>query len=285
MANDLGGLIDDILVYRLDKAYYVVCNASNRENVIKRFQEHLEGAKAGLADRTLETAMIAVQGPSALATLRPICDVPLDKMKYYHVAIGKAAGAQAMVSRTGYTGEDGFELVVAAADAASVWDALMNSGAGFGVLPCGLGARDTLRFEAGMPLYGHELSESINPFAAGVGWAVKLDKGDFAGAEALKQHKESPGAARVGLRLEGKRIARQDSSVSCQDRNVGLVTSGAYSPTLEASLAMALVDPEAAALGTAVVVDVRGKPEPAAVVGLPFYKRPKAHDGSTAAPA
>jgi aminomethyltransferase len=276
MANDLGGLIDDILVYRLDKGYYVVCNASNRECVIEQFQEHLENAKAKLTDRTLATAMIAVQGPSALATLQPIYDLPLDVLKYYHVAMGKAAGVQAMVSRTGYTGEDGFELVVAATDAEKVWEALLASGAGFGILPCGLGARDTLRFEAGMPLYGHEVSATINPFCAGVGWAVKLDKGDFVGSEALRQHEKSPGAARVGLRLGGKRIARQGCTVSYQGHTVGAVTSGTFSPTLEASLAMALVDPEASAVGTSVVVDVRGKPEAAEVVPLPFYKRPKA---------
>ncbi|MDR3617789.1 MAG: glycine cleavage system aminomethyltransferase GcvT [Paludisphaera borealis] len=277
MANDLGGLIDDILVYRLDKGYYVVCNASNRAAVVEQFQEHLEGAKAKLTDRTLETAMIAVQGPSALATLQPLYDLPLDTLKYYHVAMGKVLGSvQAMVSRTGYTGEVGFELIVAAAEAEKVWEALLASGASFGILPCGLGARDTLRFEAGMPLYGHELSATVNPFAAGVGWAVKLDKGDFVGSEALKQHQASPGAARIGLRLGGKRIARQGCTVSFQDRMVGAVTSGTFSPTLDASLAMALVDPEASVLGTSVVVDVRGKPEAATVVALPFYKRPKA---------
>ncbi len=276
MANELGGLIDDVLVYRLEKGYYVVCNASNRAAVVEQFHDHLEAARAKLTDRTLETAMIAVQGPSARATLQPLFDQPLDAIKYYHVAIGKAAGGvQAMVSRTGYTGEDGFELVVEAADAEKVWEALLDSGAGFGVRACGLGARDTLRFEAGMPLYGHELSATINPFAAGVGWAVKLDKGEFVGSEALKQHATSPGAARVGLRLAGKRIARQGCKVSFQDRPAGEVTSGTFAPTLEASLAMALVDPEAAAPGAAVVVDVRGKPEPAEVVALPFYKRPK----------
>jgi aminomethyltransferase len=221
--------------------------------------------------------MIAVQGPSALATLRPLCDVALDTLKYYHAATGKLLGdAPATISRTGYTGEDGFELIVAAADAVRVWDALLESGSGFGVVPCGLGARDTLRFEAGMPLYGHELSATVNPFAAGVGWAVKLDKGEFVGAEALRQHQASPGAARIGLRLNGKRIARQGASISHEGRTVGAVTSGTFSPTLEASLDMALVDPDASAPGTSVVVDVRGKPEEAQVVPLPFYKRPKA---------
>ncbi|WP_337173053.1 glycine cleavage system aminomethyltransferase GcvT [Paludisphaera sp.] len=277
LANDLGGLIDDILVYqRPDKAYYVVCNASNRETVIRQFAEHQESFKASLADRTLETAMIAVQGPSAQATLQPLVDKPLDGLKFYRVMNAKAAGVDALVSRTGYTGEDGFEVIVPAANAEAVWAALMESGAPFGVAPIGLGARDTLRFEAGMPLYGHELTDTIDPFAAGVGWAVKLDKGDFVGAEALRQQAKNPGSKRVGLRLEGKRIARQGSTVTSGDRTLGAVTSGTFAPTLQQSLAMALIDTDFAAPGTKVVVDVRGKSEPAEVVPLPFYKRPRA---------
>jgi len=278
LANDLGGLIDDVLVYRLDKSRYsVVCNASNRERVVTRFEEHREGFKATLADRTLETAMIAVQGPSAAATLQPLFGKPLEELKYYHVVEGKLLdGVDAMVSRTGYTGEDGFELVVSAAEAIRVWSALMESGAGFGIAPCGLGARDTLRFEAGMPLYGHELNDATDPFSAGVGWAVKLDKGDFVGAEALRQQAQSPASTRVGLKLDGKRIARQGSTVTSGERTLGTVTSGTFAPTLEASLAMALIDPDFAAVGTEVVVDVRGKAEPARVVPLPFYKRPRA---------
>lgn len=278
LANDLGGLIDDILVYdRPDKTYSIVCNASNREAVVKQFADHQEGFKAGLADRTLETAMIAVQGPSALATLQPLVDRPLGDLKYYHVALAKVAdGVDALVSRTGYTGEDGFEVIVPGPDALKVWIALMESGAPFGVAPIGLGARDTLRFEAGMPLYGHELSDSIDPFAAGVGWAVKLDKGDFVGAEALRQQATNPGSKRVGLRLEGKRIARQGSIVTSGERTLGSVTSGTFSPTLQQSLAMALIDVDFAAPGAKVVVDVRGKAEPAEVVPLPFYKRPRA---------
>ncbi len=277
LANDLGGLIDDILVYyRPDKTYYIVCNASNREAVVKQFADHQEGFKASLVDKTTETAMIAVQGPSALATLQPLVDKPIGDLKYYHVTLAKVSGFDALVSRTGYTGEDGFEVIVPGADALSVWTALMQSGASFGVAPIGLGARDTLRFEAGMPLYGHELTDSIDPFAAGVGWAVKLDKGDFVGAEALRQQATNPGSKRVGLRLDGKRIARQGSTVTSGDRTLGAVTSGTFSPTLQQSLAMALIDTEFAAPGSKIVVDVRGKAEPAEVVPLPFYKRPRA---------
>jgi len=276
LANDLGGLIDDVLVYFTGKTYDLVCNASNREAVIRQFEEHLAGSKAKLIDRTFETAMIAVQGPSAQATLQAIYDQPLDALRYYHFGEGKLAGdVPAIVSRTGYTGEVGFELIVDADQAVKVWEALLKSGESYGILPCGLGARDTLRLEAGMPLYGHELSDSINPYASGVGWAVKLDKGDFVGSDALSQHQASPGATRIGLRLQGKRIARQGAAVSIGGRVVGSVTSGAFSPTLGASIAVALVDPGAAVVGTEAIIDVRGKEEPAVIVELPFYKRPK----------
>lgn len=279
MANDLGGLVDDVLVYYTGKLYSLVCNASNRAAVIKQFEDHQANSKGKLIDRTPETAMIAVQGPKATETLQEIYNQPLDALKYYHFGEGKLAGdVPAVVSRTGYTGEVGFELIVDADQALKVWEALLKSGEGFGILPCGLGARDTLRFEAGMPLYGHELSDSISPFAAGVGWAVKLDKGDFVGSDALQQHAQSPGATRVGLRLEGKRIARQGARVSSGGRVIGAVTSGAFSPTLNASLAMALVDPDSSAVGTEAVIDVRGKDEPAVIVELPFYKRPKPTD-------
>jgi len=188
--------------------------------------------------------------------------------------MGRVLGdVNAVVSRTGYTGEDGYELIVAANQAQRVWNAILDSGQRHGILPCGLGARDTLRFEAAMPLYGHELSETINPYAAGVGWAVKLEKGDFMGRESLRGWKRNPMQTRVGLRLEGKRIARQGTTVLDADRAVGTVTSGTFSPTLQGSLAMALVEQSLARVGTPLALDVRGHREPAAVVELPFYRR------------
>jgi aminomethyltransferase len=275
MANGGGGLIDDILVYRTAYGYIVVCNASNRHAVVDEF-ERSRGphADARLADRTFDTAMIAVQGPRALETVQPLWGTPLAGLRYYHLTMGRLLGdVDAIVSRTGYTGEDGFELIVAAGEAERVWTALLDAGAPHGIVPCALGARDTLRFEAAMPLYGHELSDAINPYAAGVGWAVKLDKGEFIGRDALGRFKADPGQKRVGLRLEGKRIARQGSLVRSQGKDVGLVTSGTFAPTLGQSLAMALVDPAAAAPGTRLQVDVRGRDEAAEVVALPFYKR------------
>jgi aminomethyltransferase len=279
MANDDGGLIDDVLVYRLPVGFAMVCNASNRTPVLAQLERlrPASDSETTLADRTLDTAMIAIQGPAALETLQPLFNAPLGPLKYYHVLLGRLLETiNAAVSRTGYTGEDGFELMVPRDQAVRIWETLLESGRGRGVIPCGLGARDTLRFEAAMPLYGHELSESINPYAAGVGWAVKLDKGEFSGREALRQFKANPGQARVGLRLTGKRIARQGSKVLGDSGEVGTVTSGTFAPTLGQSLAMALVDPSAGSEGSLLAVDVRGHREAAQVVKLPFYQRPLA---------
>jgi aminomethyltransferase len=282
MANERGGLIDDVLVYRLPTGYAMVCNASNRLNVLARFENKREGMDATLTDRTLNTAMIAVQGPEAIDTLQPLFNAPLGPLKYYHSVLGRLLDTvDAVVSRTGYTGEDGFELMISAGAAERVWDALMDSGSDRGILPCGLGARDTLRFEAAMPLYGHELSEECNPYAAGVGWAVKLSKGEFEGREALRNFKDNPGQTRVGLRLEGKRIARQGSPVIVEGRTVGVVTSGTFAPTLGQSLAMALIDPSALASNGNLSVEVRGHRETAVIVKLPFYQRTKASKPTT----
>ena len=274
IANGGGGLIDDVLVYRLTHAHALICNASNRERVVEHLFRHGPGADALMADRTSDTSMIALQGPEALAILQPLTDATLASLKYYHLTMGWLLGdVTAVISRTGYTGEDGFELILPSLQAEHVWEALLESGRACGVVPCGLGARDTLRFEAAMPLYGHELTETTNPYAAGVGWAVKLDKGDFIGREALRAFKAHPGQTRVGLRLEGKRIARQGSVVHHDGKPAGVVTSGTFSPTLGQSLALALVDPAIAALGTRLNLDVRGHDEPAEVVALPFYRR------------
>jgi len=282
LANEQGGVIDDVLVYRQPYGFYVVCNASNRDHVRSQFELRREAARGNFLDRTMDTAMIAVQGPRALETVEPLFNQPLQPVPYYHLTMGRLLGSlNAVISRTGYTGEDGFELIVGAQAGPDVWNALLESGRAHGIQPCGLGARDTLRLEAAMPLYGHELTESIDPFTAGVGWAVKLGKGDFVGREALirlksSRLKDSARSTRVGLELEGKRIARQGSRVFAGEREAGQVTSGTFSPTLQASLAMAIVDGTVAAPGTSLTVDVRGHREAAGVVRLPFYKRTSA---------
>ncbi len=279
LANDYGGLIDDILVYRMHFGLLMVCNASNRIAVLDQLAKVLFAGKydAISADRTHEVAMIAVQGPASAATLHAVAPNAADGLGYYHAKIIKLFGTvDTILSRTGYTGEDGFELMLPSEEAVRTWEALLAAGAPFGAKPCGLGARDTLRFEAAMPLYGHELSATTNPYAAGIGWAVKLRKGEFVGRAALEKFKKHPGATRVGLRLDSKRIARQGAEVFAGDSKVGEVTSGTFAPTLEQSLAMALVDPPHAAEGGMLEVDVRGRRERAIVVPLPFYKRPLA---------
>jgi aminomethyltransferase len=273
LVNSAGGVIDDILVYRSPYAYTVVCNASNRARVLEQFQANRPPAEAVLKDRTLDTAMIAVQGPRAEEALQPLFDGTLTTLSYYHSTMGQTAGAPAVVSRTGYTGEDGFEVIVAADAATTVWGALLESGHDLGIQPCGLGARDTLRLEAGMPLYGHELDESIDPYEAGLGWAVKLDKGDFLGRDALRRLKPQPRRRRVGLALEGKRIARQGYAVSRDGRTIGVVTSGTFAPTIDRSIAMALVERDAASPDRPLAVNVRGQEVAAEVVPLPFYRR------------
>jgi len=274
ITNEQGGVIDDILVYRQPVGCMVVCNASNRDRVVGHIQLHRPGAAANITDLTRDSAMIAVQGPRALETLQPLLAEPLGKVPYYHSTMAKLRGGLiTVISRTGYTGEDGFELIVSDTCATDVWNALLKSGESHGVIPCGLAARDTLRLEAAMPLYGHELSDLIDPFSAGLGWAVKLDKGEFVGREALEGYKERPPKSRVGLTLAGKRIARQGSGVFLENREVGAVTSGTYSPTLQVSLGMAYVEPGLDVPGTKLFVDIRGHREPAQVVALPFYKR------------
>jgi len=275
MVDEHGGVLDDILVYRLPSgSYSIVCNASNRLKVVAQLEEVGEGFDAKLVDQTEKTAMIAVQGPAALAVAQRHLDAALTDLPYYGCTTGAMLGAETLVSRTGYTGEDGFELILPQAKAEAAWDALIDAGRVFGLQPCGLGARDTLRFEAAMPLYGHEMDESVNPYATGLGWAVKLDKGPFVGRDALRKHKAAPARTRIGLALEGKRIARQGYPVTEADGEVvGVVTSGTFSPTLNQSLAMALVKTELSALETPLVVDVRGNLEPARVVALPFYRR------------
>ena len=276
MVDEGGGILDDILVYHApDDGYSIVCNASNRAKVVGQLKKHKVGdAKTQLLDWTMATTMIAVQGPKAEAILQSLCDTPLDGLRYYHALSANVVSARCLVSRTGYTGEDGFEISFAEEMAVTIWEALLDAGKAEGIAACGLGARDTLRFEAAMPLYGHEMDETVNPYEAGLGWAVKLDKGEFVGREALRGLKAGRSRTRLGLTLGGKRIARQGATVLDDGRPVGVVTSGTFAPTLGRSLAMALVERGSASVGTHLDVDVRGHVEPAVVVELPFYRRP-----------
>jgi aminomethyltransferase len=229
-----------------------------------------------VADVSDDYALLAVQGPAAPGIVQRLADRPLDEVRYYGFTAGTVAGAEALISRTGYTGEDGFELYVAPADAPGLWRRLLAEGAGDGLVPAGLGARDTLRLEAAMALYGHELDRETTPLEAGLGWVVKLDKGDFVGREALVRQKEA-GVERtlVGFEVEGRGIAREGHGVSVGGEPAGRVTSGTWSPTFEKALGLAYVPVEHAAPGTALGLDVRGREVAARVVETPFYRRGK----------
>jgi len=280
VCNESGGVLDDVLVYRLPDCYWLVVNASNRLKIVSWIESQLGSFQATMHDLTRETAMIAVQGPQSSAALTAQEAGAWQALKYYGVLTDPAAvGPEVrLLSRTGYTGEDGCELVVPADQAVAVWERLIQhaKSAGVEVKPCGLGCRDTLRLEAAMPLYGHELTESIDPLTAGLGFAVKLDKPDFLGKAALVEiAKRTDRPVRVGLQLSGRRIAREGAAVFAGETRLGEVTSGTFSPTLEQAIAMAYVPPSHAALGAAVEVDIRGKREAATVVKLPFYQRQK----------
>ncbi len=271
-----GGVLDDLIVYRLDEErFMVVANASNATVVSDALAERIGGYRAVLDDRSLATALVAVQGPLAAQMLRPLTDVAIDELRYYAIGEGGVAGVPALVARTGYTGEDGFEVFVDGNVAGRVWDAILEAGRTVGLVPVGLGARDTLRLEAGMPLYGNELGPDTNPYEAGLGRAVKLDKaGDFVGRTALeKVAANGPRKRLVGLKLRGRGIARHGYEVFSDGRSTGVITSGTLSPTLNEAIAMAYVAPLNAEPGTIVEVEIRDQRVPAQVVPLPFYRR------------
>ena len=275
--NEEGGIRDDVLVYRLPDSYAMVVNASNRTKILGWLEQqklnHGPCRGNNIIDQTTSTCMIAVQGPKAMALVRGLVPDDLDALPYYYARPTRYSDQNCLVSRTGYTGEDGVEFVVPAGLGVKLWEELVRRGG----KPCGLGARDTLRLEAAMPLYGHELSEEIDPLQAGLGWAVKLDKPAFLGQEALRRRQQdTTRPVRVGLELEGKRIAREGADVLAGDKVIGQVSSGTFAPTLEKAVAMAYVAPSHAAIGTQCTVDVRGKSASARVVPLPFYRRPKA---------
>lgn len=285
MTNPSGGVLDDVLVTRLvdgaaGPSYLLVVNAGNRPKILDwigtRLADFRREQPDGVAftDLTDAWAMIAVQGPRASRALAPHVELDLRQLGYYGAAETRVFGRGGLVSRTGYTGEDGFELLVGAAAAAELWERLVAAAEPLGGMPCGLGARDTLRLEAGMPLYGHELDEGIDPFQAGLGFAVDLEKRTFCGqAELRRLQAEKNRPRRVGLDVEGRRVARQGSEVLSGAEVVGRVTSGTFSPTCERSIAMAFVEPAHAALGGQLEVAIRDRPERARVVKLPFYRR------------
>jgi aminomethyltransferase len=276
ICDETGGVLDDLIVYRLgDTRFMVVPNASNAAVVAAALQERLSAFDAELDDASLRTSLVAIQGPRAAEILQPFVDVDLKTIKYYSGTQTTACGVPVILARTGYTGEDGFELVVAWDDAVGVWDTLLETGAPLGLVPAGLGARDTLRLEAGMPLYGNELDRDTIPFEAGLGRLVSFGKsGDFVGRAALERAKDNPRKALVGLKVDGRGIARigypvylPAAAVAC-----GTVTSGTASPTLGYSIAMGYV-PASDKGASAFEVGIRDRRVSAQVVPMPFYRR------------
>jgi aminomethyltransferase len=283
-----GGILDDLIVYRLASGeFLVVANAVNTEVVLRELTARAAygGRDARVTDRTDDYALIALQGPSAARILSPVTDADLAAVKYYASYPATVAGRPLLLARTGYTGEDGFELFAAPQDAERIWQALTAAGAAGGLVPAGLAARDTLRLEAGMPLYGNELGPDVTPFDAGLGRVVKLDKpGDFVGRAALAERAQArPERELVGLAGQTRRVPRHGYPVLWDAATCGTVTSGAPSPTLGQPIAMAYVEADVARQArqaeqdgkpSQLAVDVRGRAEPAALVPLPFYHRP-----------
>ena len=271
-----GGVLDDLVVYRQGELeFLVIANAANTETVYHELAERAASRDALVTDATSDYALIAIQGPAAAGILAPLAGPGLDAMKYYTGAYTDVAGRAAWVARTGYTGEDGFEVFCRPVDAPHVWDALAAAGAGAGLVPAGLAARDTLRLEAGMPLYGNELGADMTPFEAGLGRVVKLDKpDDFVGREALAARaSEGPRRRLVGLTIRSRRIPRHGYPVLANGQTCGAVTSGAPSPTLGVPIAMAYLEAGTDTGHSVLAVDVRGDAVPADVTELPFYRR------------
>lgn len=280
LPNPDGGVIDDILIYRHPDgtSYMVVVNASNRRRDVAWMHEQrgqLRDLDVTVLDISDETGMIAIQGPNAVAITQSLSADDLSDIGNYWWRAGTIAGVPAMIARTGYTGEDGFEIYPPIAHAGDIWDALMVAGAKQGLEPIGLGARDTLRLESRMPLYGQELSDTISPYEAGVGWAVKLKKGDFVGRDAMAKVKaDGPNRKAVGFHMiERSGAPRTHYPVGVDGVIIGEVTSGAFSPTLGENIGLALIRPEYAGEGKPLQVDIRGKWINAEQIKMPFYKR------------
>ena len=282
VCNEEGGILDDVLVSCLEspsgKNYFLlVVNAGNRAKIVRWIQPHLDDfPDVDFHDVTDTTAMIAIQGPKAMEICKPLLPTSALSLGYYRAKVTYQMSKPCIVSRTGYTGEDGLELIIKAEDAARVWENIMLAGRKLGVQAVGLGARDTLRLEAGMPLYGHELDEAIDPYQAGLGFACNLKDRIFIGRDALEQKSQDVTLAkRVGFILEGRRAARQGAvTLDSDSRVVGQVTSGSFSPTLDKPIAMAYLNPLVAVIGSTLDIDIRGTQVSASIVSLPFYKRP-----------
>ncbi|HET9985542.1 MAG TPA: glycine cleavage system aminomethyltransferase GcvT [Longimicrobiales bacterium] len=278
LCQEDGTALDDCIVYRFDDHYMVVVNASNVDQDRDWISKFAGRFGTDVVDRSDQTALLALQGPAAARILQPLTDVDLDALKYYHFQRGQVDGMPAIVSRTGYTGEDGFELYIGAGDAVQLWKRLLEAGSGEGILPIGLGARDTLRLEVGYILYGNDLDDRHTPFEAGLGWVTKLDKGDFIGRSALEQRKAAGLTEKLaGFVLRERGFPRPGYDIRWNGELSGQVTSGVLSPTLNQGIGLAYLPTEAAKPGTTIEIMIRDKAIPAEVVRPPFYKDGSIH--------
>lgn len=271
-----GGTVDDLLVYKYGpNDYMLVINAANIAKDWDWIKQNSKGFNVELENLSDSTAQIALQGPFAQEILARLTNDPIDKLQYYwFIPEATVAGKSALISRTGYTGEDGFEIYCAPQDAAFLWEAILEAGKTDGLIPAGLGCRDTLRFESCMPLYGHELSAEISPLEAGLSRFVKLDKGEFNGRKVLADQKENGVARKVaGFVVTGRGIARAGYPVIAGDKIIGQVTTGSYAPTLGKNLGLALIESDFSKVGQIIDIEIRGKKVSAEVIAKPFYKR------------
>jgi len=272
-----GTVVDDLLVYRFgDDHLLLVVNAGTTEKDWNWIAEHRRNEAAQLKNVSSEYCQLALQGPDALGILGRLTDQPLSDIKYYHFAEGQVDGIPAIVSRTGYTGEDGFEIYFSPEHSEKLWSNLLEAGASQGMIPCGLGARNTLRLEASMCLYGHEIDDTTTPWEAGLGWICKPEKGEFLGRDILVRRKaEGLERTLVGFEMQDRLIARDGCLISIDGRRAGRVTSGSPAPFLKKNIGMAYVPAASKAPGTEIAVEIRGNQAPARIVPMPFYKRPK----------
>ena len=274
MLNEDGGVVDDMVIYKFsDIRYMVVGNGANHDKDYNWIKNHVSG-DCIFTDRTEEYAQVALQGPYSTEILKKLAQESDIPVKYYSFIEGKVAGVDCIVSQTGYTGELGYELYMAPQDAGKLWDELIDAGRDFGLIPCGLGARDTLRLEAGMPLYGHEMTDDITPLEAKLSFSVKFDKGDFIGKTALERRKDSTKTL-VGFKVTGRGIVREQNEMFIDGEKVGFSTSGTHSPYFGYPIALGYIDKQYSEIGTKVVFNVRGRDVEAEVTKTPFYKRNK----------
>jgi len=277
LMTGLGTFVDDLLVHKISDTHYLLCvNAANQDHDFEHIVAH-HHFDAEVENAGSRYSQLAVQGPRAAEILAKLTPALLDSIRYYHFVFAKVSDVACLIARTGYTGEDGFELYFPARFSEKLWNELMQAGESYSLVPCGLGARNTLRLEAGMCLYGHEINETTTPWEAGLGWICKLDKGKFLGCDVLADQKQA-GVERklVGFEMLDKRIARDGCPVVISGREAGRVTSGGPAPFLKKNIGMAYVPPEFSGTGTEIEISIRGLPAAARIVALPFYRRPQA---------